>query len=570
MVATLSADIDRATWDGDTTALFAFSADRDLLPLATLLRQAEPDLFQDNPRVAHAPARPSRWPDLLADAIDRLATRSLQGIGRHVGLGGSHGYAEALADTARRLGVPVLRDPPGIVLEQSILARFGLGEEVAATVAVPAGAAALGELAAVVFRVAALRARTRARLGFAPFRLGGVEEPAVGVPESAADEGRVEQVRSRFRGLRFGSWDELIDRLAGPGERLAFARMPPCNILVCGKSGAGKSTLVNAVFGRDLAATGVGRPVTERASWYDVQGFPIRLLDTRGLQPGDYAGSRAALEAAIRAARAEAAPDRQLHLAWLCIDNGSGRVEEADVALARMLAEQSVPVVCVLTKGWEDRGMEARANEALPAPLARAVVRVVAAAKTFRGGATRPSEGLARLVDESEALLPDGHRGAFAAAQSVAIEPKVRAARRVIDGATASAAAMAATPIPFADWLTLTPTMIGMVAGISRAVGVEMREDKAAGLALSVVGALATTFTARAAASFAASLLKMIPGIGTLAGGAINAAVAGGLTKALGEAYLDYLVGHIRKYGQWPTLDEIAAFLKDRWMPFRR
>lgn len=48
----------------------------------------------------------------------------------------------------------------------------------------------------------------------------------------------------------------------------------------------------------------------------------------------------------------------------------------------------------------------------------------------------------------------------------------------------------------------------------------------------------------------------------------ITAGIAGTLTKALGEAYLDYLVAHIREHGQWPTLDEIAVFLKDRWLRF--
>jgi uncharacterized protein (DUF697 family)/GTP-binding protein EngB required for normal cell division len=559
MVATLAADIDVATWEGDTTALFAFCNDGELRPLAELLLRAAPEVFTGNPRYQQAPARPSRWPDLLSDAIDAVATRSLRGLAHRLGLGSDLRYADALADTARRLGVPATDLSAPAPLEQAILARTGQKGEVALSAAFPAEIARLGDAAAIVFRVAALRSRRRARLGLDPARSPAADTLLAERTEAEAEAARGLQSRLRWSGFR--TLDELIGGLAG-GERLGFARIPPCNILVCGKSGVGKSTLVNAVFGRDLAQTGVGRPVTEAASWFEEPGFPVRLLDTRGLQPGDYAGSRAALEAAVRTARRGERADAQLHLAWLCIDNGAARIEEGDVALARMLGEQEVPVICVLTKGWEDRRMEEQVRRTLSVP---AVVRVVAVPKPFPGGAVARVRGLDLLVDETQRLLPEAQRSAFAAAQSIAIEPKVKAARRVIDGATASAAAMAASPIPFADWLTLTPVMIGMVAGISKAVGLEVRDDRIATLSMSVVGALATTFTARAAASFAANLLKAVPAVGTAVGGLINGAIAGSLTKMLGEAYLDFLVGHIRQHGQWPTIDEIALFLKERW-----
>lgn len=554
MVATLRADIDRATGEGDLTGLFAFSTDADLKPLADLLRQAVPEVLAGDARAAAAPDRPSRWPDRLAEAVDELATRAPRGLLQW----GGQDYAAALRATAERLGVAVAGDAAMLAVEQALLARFGLAEGVSPAVPPPAEVAAAGDLALVVFRIAALRARSRSRLGFDPFGL------APALPDAAEDPA-VAALAARVGGRRFSGWDALIDRIAGSSERLAFARMTPCNILVCGKSGVGKSTLVNGVFGRDLARTGIGDPVTEQAQWYGEPGFPVRLLDTRGLEAGDYAGSRTALEGAVAAARRETAADRQLHLAWLCIDNGAGRIEEADRAMAAMLADRGVPTVLVLTKGWEDRGMEALAKERLPD---LPVVRVVAAPRRFASGTTVPAAGLARLVEESERLLPDGQRGAFAAAQWVALEPKVRAARRVIDGATASAAALAATPIPFVGWAALAPVMIGMVAGISRVVGVEVRDERLGGLAVSIVGALAAGLGVRSAAAFAGNLAKLVPGVGSLLGGAITAAVAGTMTKTAGEAYLDYLVGHIRRHGQWPTADEIVEFLKARWLPF--
>ncbi|NLH69727.1 MAG: hypothetical protein GX454_06060, partial [Brooklawnia sp.] len=43
----------------------------------------------------------------------------------------------------------------------------------------------------------------------------------------------------------------------------AKAELPRYNLAVLGATGVGKSTLINAVFGEDLARTGIGAPVTQ-------------------------------------------------------------------------------------------------------------------------------------------------------------------------------------------------------------------------------------------------------------------------------------------------------------------
>ena len=39
-------------------------------------------------------------------------------------------------------------------------------------------------------------------------------------------------------------------------------KLPTANIIVAGITGTGKSTLINAVFGENIAKTGVGRPLS--------------------------------------------------------------------------------------------------------------------------------------------------------------------------------------------------------------------------------------------------------------------------------------------------------------------
>jgi predicted GTPase len=82
--------------------------------------------------------------------------------------------------------------------------------------------------------------------------------------------------------------DEIQLQLNGPD---------PVNILIGGMTGVGKSTLINAVFGEELAETGRGRPVTQRAEWITSDGFPIRLLDTKGLEAKDHQKTLADLTA---------------------------------------------------------------------------------------------------------------------------------------------------------------------------------------------------------------------------------------------------------------------------------
>ena len=59
------------------------------------------------------------------------------------------------------------------------------------------------------------------------------------------------------------------------------AAMGRFNLVIFGKTGVGKSTLINAIFGEEVARTGIGEPVTVRLGEGQVQGI-FETIDEAG------------------------------------------------------------------------------------------------------------------------------------------------------------------------------------------------------------------------------------------------------------------------------------------------
>ena len=129
------------------------------------------------------------------------------------------------------------------------------------------------------------------------------------------------------------------------------------------------------------------------------------------------------------------------------------------------------------------------------------------------------SYGLQELLDATFRVAPEGVHGALIAAQEIDLERKAREAHRLIGIAATSAGAAAATPIPFSDATLLVPIQLGMMARIAQLYKIKF--DKAALMAI----ASTTAATQIGRATFT-GLLKLVPGAGTLVGGAIGAGVA--------------------------------------------
>jgi uncharacterized protein (DUF697 family)/predicted GTPase len=332
------------------------------------------------------------------------------------------------------------------------------------------------------------------------------------------------------------------------------------NVLVAGRTGVGKSTLVNAVFQGDFATTGHGRPVTTNTREIIKEGVPLSIFDTRGLEMADYAASLQALRSFVEQRQRERDPNRHIHVCWVCVEEDLRRVEQAESDLVAALADR-VPVVGVITKARADRGFRAHVQELLP--QAQNVVRVRALREELDDGHVLEPMGLRELVELTMTLVPEGQRRAFVAAQKVDIDLKKRHARMIVAGAAASAAGIGAAPIPFADAALIVPIQVGMVAGISATFGLSLSEGFLSSLVASTLTGTGATITGRAIVS---GLFKLVPGVGSLIGGAISATTAAAVTTAFGEAYIRALEALFRRrQGEPPTAEEILGAVKEQF-----
>ena len=326
------------------------------------------------------------------------------------------------------------------------------------------------------------------------------------------------------------------------------------NVLIAGRTGVGKSTLINSIFQGQYASTGQGRPVTHGTREIKKPGVPLTIFDTRGLEMSEFATTLTALKSFVAARRQEQDPRNHVHVAWVCVAEDLRRVEEAETALVDMLAD-FMPVLAIVTKARADQGFRAEVQRLLPRALN--VVRVRSIPEELDDGHKLSPMGLTDLVQATVDLVPEGQRRAFVAAQKVDLALKKKKSHFIVGASVSAAMGVAAVPIPFADAVLLVPIQLAMIAGITATYGLEFSEGFLSTVIASAVGGAAATVSGRL---IVGGLLKLIPGAGSVAGGAIAAATAGAMTTALGEAYIAALTALFLKHnGEQPGSDEVLA-----------
>ena len=319
----------------------------------------------------------------------------------------------------------------------------------------------------------------------------------------------------------------------------AFAALGCFNLAIFGATGAGKSTLVNAVFGRDVADTGVGEPVTRGIEYHRRDDGFLGIYDSEGFETGSAGDQILDGLREVVGARRSAPLDQQIHAAWYVVRWSDRRFEDAQAAFVRGLADLGLPVIVVLTQvPTKDGEVHPHAQELadyieqlnLPIRAGGKPVMTNAMADEFTHS---PAFGLNRLLDATYDVVPEAAQAALTAAQRLDMERKKKAVKAVINQAVTVASGIGAVPIPFTDAALLVPNQVTMIARISAAYGLPPQRSRAMAVAGSIVLTGGATMAGRYAVT---NLLKFVPG-GAIAGSAISATIAGSLTRAVGIAW---------------------------------
>lgn len=334
---------------------------------------------------------------------------------------------------------------------------------------------------------------------------------------------------------------QVADEALKKAQQMSQETSDGFNIFVVGKSGVGKSTLINAVFGEKLAKTGSGSPKTQNIKEYKSKDFSI--FDTKGLELEDYDSTKAQI-AEFLAQKQIGNEDEQIHIAWLCIAESGRRIERADIELWELLQKNHIPSILVITKAEQDKDENGELFSQLVKKEFKTeeVQRVRALQIEDDEGNLKKVKGIDMLVSKTYFLAPQAKRNAFGRKQiydkAMQRQERKKRADSIINRYTATASTVAASPIPFSDIAILLPTQAAMIVHISSIYDLELSLESAKKLSLAFGAVVGVGFAARAVA---ANLVKIIPVVGSVAGGVINAGVAGTITKLMGEAYIAYL-----------------------------
>ncbi|WP_305876131.1 GTPase [Helicobacter pylori] len=114
---------------------------------------------------------------------------------------------------------------------------------------------------------------------------------------------------------------------------------PKMNVLLMGGTGVGKSSLINALFGKEIAKAGVGKPITQHLEKYIDEQKGLILWDTKGIEDKDYHDTMQSIKQRMEEVSPSKGHDEKeaeekiIHMAYLCILESYPRIEKRERAI---------------------------------------------------------------------------------------------------------------------------------------------------------------------------------------------------------------------------------------------
>lgn len=314
------------------------------------------------------------------------------------------------------------------------------------------------------------------------------------------------------------------------------------NIMLLGKTGVGKSTLINNMFSAKMAETGIGKPVTDKIRKIEKPDFPLAIYDTPGLELGGENAIDSLLSEVIGEIETGIKSgdiSNAIHCIWYCVSTPSHRFELAEIDFIKKFSDDTknynVPIIVVLTQSYNEDDAKDLKHEIDKENLPVVNVVPVLAEDYKIGTYVQPAYGLDTLSEIMYDVIPEAVRKTFISVQRANLKLKKSKAQKVVAGAASAAAVTGATPIPLSDAAVLIPEQVIMLSSITAIFGIPMQKSSFLAIISATIGTAGVTVLGKTVVS---GLLKLIPGVGSVVGGAISAATAAALTAALGETYI--------------------------------
>lgn len=311
----------------------------------------------------------------------------------------------------------------------------------------------------------------------------------------------------------------------------AESSLKKVNLIVAGKSGVGKSTLINACFRKKLADTGIGRPVTSETQIIEDNKMPLRIYDTVGLELTE-STKKSTINDIHKLIEGNRGTEKEIHCVWYCVLAGSNRLEQAEEDLIADIKSLNVPVILVLTQAYKKDKAE-KLKQIIWNEIGTKANTILL--NLAEGDEDDKAYGKDNLIKSTCDYIADEELKISLINASISWPLKFEKAMKAVYAGCASAAVAAIAPIPVADTIAIGAVQVPMMAQISSVYGVSMNKTELIRVLGALLGLTTASFAGRA---IFAGLVKTIPGVGTIAGGAIGATTAVILTYALGRTYI--------------------------------
>ena len=352
-------------------------------------------------------------------------------------------------------------------------------------------------------------------------------------------------------------------------------------VVAFGTISSGKSSLLNALAGRQVfAADVVGGTTSIRSEIPWPGNDQVVLVDTPGL--AEVKGESRATTAA------EAAQDADLVL--LVVD-GPLKDYEAEL-VGRLIEMEKRIVVCLNKEDWYDPEQQqqllGQIAEQLPG-IAREDVVAVRASEVSRARIRVTAEG--EEVEEEVSQTPNVQALAERLLQIVAkdgrelllanlllqsrglVDEAKERVRAVLDEQAeevisrhmwAAGGAAGINPVPLLDIAGGSAITVKMVLDLARIykqpIDADMVVKMLEQLGKNLIAMVGVTAATPALAAGVGTLLKTVPGIGTIAGGLLQGLVQAVVTRWIGNVFMKYFQQEMK-----PTAGGMAELARDEW-----